>query len=58
MRSSVIGVFKGERELRDILEIGVRSVLENCYEGLEAVTMVAWTEEEQKVLVEVVEKLA
>lgn len=46
-------MFKGERCLSDILEIGLKSVVDNIYSGLESVTLVAWTEEEQKVLTEI-----
>eukprot|EP01127_Copromyxa_protea_P012393 TRINITY_DN3231_c0_g1_i1.p1 TRINITY_DN3231_c0_g1~~TRINITY_DN3231_c0_g1_i1.p1 ORF type:complete len:219 (-),score=36.69 TRINITY_DN3231_c0_g1_i1:40-696(-) len=51
------GVFRGERDLGEILEIGIRAIAQNCYVGLETVTMVAWTSEEQQVLVETLDRL-
>eukprot|EP01125_Pyxidicula_operculata_P015627 TRINITY_DN532_c0_g1_i4.p1 TRINITY_DN532_c0_g1~~TRINITY_DN532_c0_g1_i4.p1 ORF type:complete len:199 (+),score=35.02 TRINITY_DN532_c0_g1_i4:87-683(+) len=44
------GVFRGQRDLKDILQIGLTSITDNLYEGLEEVTMVAWTDEEQEIL--------
>lgn len=52
-----LGVFKGERSLRDILEIGLKTVSENVYPGLESITLVAWTEEEQKELTSIFDQL-
>lgn len=46
------GVFRGERELKDILQLGLKTIVNHCYEGLKEVTMVAWTKEEQDALVE------
>jgi len=46
------GVFRGERPLQDILHIGLKTVVNNCYDGLKEVTMVAWTKEEQDAMVE------
>lgn len=51
------GVFRGERSLHDILQIGLQTVLQNCYEGLREVTMVAWTKEEQDLLMEIASKM-
>jgi len=41
------GVFRGERDLGDILRIGINTIINNCYEGLREVAMIAWTKEEQ-----------
>jgi len=51
------GVFKGARSLKDILEIGIHTIIDNCYEGLTEVTMVAFTKEEQDELVNIVKHL-
>jgi O-acetyl-ADP-ribose deacetylase (regulator of RNase III) len=56
-KSQRAGVFRGERALKDILEIGVKAVIDNIYPGLEAVTMVAFTQEEQQELTEVVDRI-
>ena len=53
----ILGVFKGERSLSEILEIGLNTVINNVYEGLQSATLVAWTEEEQKVLTEIFDKI-
>jgi len=52
------GVFRGERSLEDILRIGLKSVVNNCYEGLREVTMVCWTKEEQDVMTKLVDEFA
>ena len=49
------GVFRGERPLKDILQIGLKTVVNNCYPGLKEVAMVAWSKEEQDALVELVD---
>jgi len=50
------GVFRGVRPLKDILEIGVKAIIDNCYDGLEEVTMVAFTKEEQDELSNIINK--
>jgi O-acetyl-ADP-ribose deacetylase (regulator of RNase III) len=47
------GVFRGIRDLKDILEISLLTLIENVYENLEEINIVAWTEDEQKLLVEI-----
>ncbi len=47
------GVFRGIRDLKDILEISLLTLFENVYENLEEINIVAWTENEQKLLVEI-----
>eukprot|EP00012_Vannella_robusta_P005541 CAMPEP_0206199174 /NCGR_PEP_ID=MMETSP0166-20121206/10111_1 /ASSEMBLY_ACC=CAM_ASM_000260 /TAXON_ID=95228 /ORGANISM="Vannella robusta, Strain DIVA3 518/3/11/1/6" /LENGTH=213 /DNA_ID=CAMNT_0053617239 /DNA_START=498 /DNA_END=1139 /DNA_ORIENTATION=- len=42
------GVFRGQRDLVDILEIGLRTIDQHIYEGLEHVAVIAYTKEEQE----------
>jgi hypothetical protein len=47
------GVFRGGTTLREVLDIGVRSVVESVYEGLEEVQFVGYLESEIDALEEV-----
>ena len=47
------GVFRGQRDLSDILRIGLDSVCAYAYEGLKEVSLVAYTLEERQVLSQV-----
>jgi O-acetyl-ADP-ribose deacetylase (regulator of RNase III) len=44
------GIFRGSRSLRDVLEIGVKSVSQAAYPGLEEVHFVAYTQNEADLL--------
>uniref|UniRef100_A0A7S3PFK3 Macro domain-containing protein n=1 Tax=Aplanochytrium stocchinoi TaxID=215587 RepID=A0A7S3PFK3_9STRA len=51
------GIFRGSRSLSDILRIGVKSIADNTYEGLEEVNMVAFTDAEQRVLIKAADEI-
>ncbi|KAH3759734.1 O-acetyl-ADP-ribose deacetylase MACROD1 [Pelomyxa schiedti] len=51
------GVFRGQRPLDDIIRVGFQTVLDSCYEGLESVHMVAYSEEEQHTMLHVAKDL-
>jgi len=44
------GIFRAHRSLSDVLAIGLKSIIDNVYEGLEAVYMVGFTRQEASTL--------
>ena len=47
------GVFRGIRDIYELLALGVQAVVNSCYPGLKQVVFVAYTEEEQVALTRV-----
>lgn len=50
------GVFRGKRDLKDILQIGLKSITENIYNGLTKIVIYAFTDEEKTILHQVGEE--
>jgi O-acetyl-ADP-ribose deacetylase (regulator of RNase III)/Tfp pilus assembly protein PilF len=44
------GIFRGKRSLEDVLHIAVEALRDACFEGLDRVHLVAFSDEEQEVL--------